>query len=351
MNFIKTKFLPSIIAIFTVFAMSGCDSSAGNKTDNGGEPIVPSPNIKSIVILPDEGGLISPMGTNINLVVLALAKDDSAPQDITKTAKWESDNPEVTVTEGVVSSAVPGVATITASYAGYQGTRKVKFTDATFTHLEIQEGWVGDGEGKVITNTTQEIEIVYVDYDPVSAGAYYPTLWAVYDDGFKDYVSDKRGAVWQSSDQAKAQVNTTKGSFVFGRANGTGIDITAKYKGAEVGFKVDVVGTRDSDLLELAFVDGETSWGCDNPKITTLSIPEESSHQVQACGKFIDHNTNTEKWIDVNANVIWKSSAPGIARVRQTINSKVQGLSAGAAVITIGFDGLRGELQVQVVPK
>ncbi len=353
MNFLKTKLLPMILIAFTAFVVSGCDSSAGNGTSNGtdpADPIVPSPNVEKILVFAGEGGLRAPMDNNIYLEAVAEFSDGTEPMDISKSATWTSDNADVTVTDGVAYSSVSGTATITAEYEGYTDTQKIQFTDATFSYLELQESYAGpEGTGKVITGSTQELEIVYVNYDPVSPGAYYPTLWAVYDDGSKVYANTERGALWQSSDQTVAQVNSAKGSFVFGRSLGSAV-ISASYKGETVSFNVDVTKTRDSDLLELAFADGELGWGCTEPHITTLpEIKVRRSHLVQACGNFIDHNTGLTQWIDVNANVLWKSSEPTVARVRQTINSKVQGLSVGDAIITIGFDGVTADLSVTVV--
>ncbi len=54
-----------------------------------------------------------------------------------------------------------------------------------------------------------------VSYDPVSPNALYPTAWAVFSDGSKEYNNTQ--TLWWSDNQQAAYVKHIQGSFAFGR--------------------------------------------------------------------------------------------------------------------------------------
>ena len=264
---------------------------------------------------------------------------------------------------GFVKALNPGQGTIFATY-GTVKSNPVNFTitkEKVFDHLEIQEGYNASGSGKVITGKTVEIPIVDdVNYNPVSEGAYYPTAWVVYNDGSKDYVNTS--TAWWSADQVRAYVNSVKGSFVFGRGVGNGIEIRATYRGKEVpggeasaSFYVNVYEPVNRTLEAVDIKNTkDNGWGCSefNPDSNTklsLKVGDDGKY-LQACGKFFDEKTGKYVWEDINDNVAWTSSNPGVARV-QNVTGEVQAKSVGNATITVQLSGKTGDIEVEVVDR
>ena len=233
----------------------------------------------------------------------------------------------------------------------------ITFTDPKFDHLEIQEGYRADGNGKVITGTNVGIQIVDdVNYDPVSEGAYYPTAWAVYDDGTKVYVNTE--TFWWSEDQIRAYVNSIRGSFVFGRGIGNDIAIKTTWRDGEAQeeFTVNVTTPINKNLLQLGIKNTSSihGWGCDQNdsvynKDSTFKVGDNNKH-LMACGKFHYDANGTEVWEDVNNNVAWFSSDRNVAFVR-TINGKLHLVAEGNAIISIQLAGEQADMNVTVEAK
>jgi len=349
MKIIQKILLGFFIGVMAVI-ISGCGSSSvSGDTEYADSPIAV---VDRLIMIADDGGRIAPKDTNISLIVYAIYADGSDPEDVTEKASWESNNSNVSVDDGIVYSSTAQIAEITASYGDKSASRKVVFTDANFNYLEIQEGYREDGQGIVVTGNTIGLQIVDdVSYDPVSLGAYYPTLWAVYDDGTKHYANQE--AFWWSSDQIRAYVNTIQGSFVFGRGIGSGIEITARYMGDESSFFVDVTAPINKDLLVIGIKNTKTDgWGCDqndavynNP--ATFSLSDSRKKYLQACGKF-HYPDGTEQWEDINNNVAWLSTDRNIAFMR-TYNGRLIVVQEGTVTISAKVAGKVGEINVTVI--
>jgi len=75
-----------------------------------------------------------------------------------------------------------------------------------------------------------------VSYDPVSPNALYPTAWAVFSDGSKEYNNTQ--TLWWSDNQQAAYVKHIQGSFAFGRnLIPTGSEATIQSMGSQRDLK------------------------------------------------------------------------------------------------------------------
>jgi hypothetical protein len=238
--------------------------------------------------------------------------------------------------------------------SGTKASKAVTFEAKVPDRIEIQEGYCSDGNCAVITGKTIEIPIVdNVNYDPVSEGAYYPTAWLVYSDGSKAYINTQEGIRWWSADQVRAYVNTIKGSFVFGRGAGNGIEISVSYRGEHrVSFFVNVKEDQTTKTLkEIGIVNTkDLGWGCSQDDAHyghKLEVEQgDSGKYLQACGKF-QYSTGVFKWEDINNNVAWFSSDLDVARVR-TNTGELHAFSTGNAVISAQLAEIKGAIDVTV---
>ena len=217
--------------------------------------------------------------------------------------------------------------------------RSVLDPDPNLSHLEIQEGNDTGCNGTIISDTTQTLVLVEeINYDPVSPGAYHPTVCAVWKDGSKTYVNDE--AAWRSSQPWPAFVFSPKGSYVFGRdlTQGDPAIITAFYDKMTVSFQVNVeLGADDPVLESIELRAGPVT------TVTELDITEGESQKVTAWGKFKGSRTKT----NINEHVYYESADPRIAK--SLLNSGlIRGLSEGSTTITVGWQGKTTELNVSV---
>jgi len=321
--------------------------------------------VTKVQIFSDPDNSTVPAGESIKLEAWATYNDGSN-HNVTDTVKWASNNPQVTYTLEkyektlyVTSNESDVNATITATSKNgvTVGSRVVVFESKVPDHIEIQDGYCGDGDCPVITGKTIDIPIVDdVNYDPVSQGAYYPTAWLVFSDGSKEYITDRLGIRWWSADQIRAYVNTVKGSFVFGRGLGEGIEISVSYRGEhKTSFFVNVIQDTTTKTLQKVGIMNtqEYGWGCsqideDYGEKLTMLIGDEGKY-LMACGQF-KYTDGTIKWEDINNNVAWLSSDSDVARV-QTYSGELKALGAGNAVISAQLAGIKGLIDVTVEDK
>ncbi len=288
---------------------------------------------------------------------------DGNTQNVSDTVKWTTDAESVTITldkETRKFVTVNAIAATSGSImavhsSGKSDSKNISFDGKSPDHIEIQEGYCPDGNCPVITGTTVDIPIVDdVNYDPVTKGAYYPTAWLVFTDGSKEYINTQRGIRWWSADQVRAYVNTTKGSFVFGRGVGNGIEISVSYRGEhKTSFYVNVKeDTTTKTLTEIGIKNTKDGgWGCtqndaDYGQKLTIEVGDSGKY-LMACGKFEDSKNGTFKWEDINNNVIWSSSNADVARVRTT-TGELQAKGAGYADITAQLAEIKGNIGVVV---
>jgi len=304
---------------------------------------------------PDDGKTV--VGHPIQLFAYGKFANDIV-EDISHDVVWQSDNPKVVVSfneqTGTMAATATGAETaqITATFKNVTEAVNLEFVEAKPSHLEIQESYQSDGNGKVITGARIGIPIVDdVNYDPVSLGAYYPTSWVVYDNGMKVYVNTE--TFWWSADQIRAYVNTIRGSFVFGRGVGSNIEISSTWRDGEMraSFNVDVSTAPGRELVEIGIKNtADNGWGCGNfdptqNKQIDTNVGDRGKY-LMACGKF-HYDDGTDKWEDINNNVLWTSSDRNIAFVR-TINGKLISASKGSAEISANLAGKEGKILVVV---
>jgi ribosome biogenesis protein Nip4/uncharacterized protein YjdB len=319
--------------------------------------------VNEIKIFSNPADATAPAGESIKLEAWAIYNDGSN-QNISDTVKWISSDSKVMIVnmkdeKYVYATANEQVeASIEAENAtGIKATQTVTFERKVFDHIEIQESYCGDANCPIITGKTIDIPIVdRVDYEDKPEGVYYPTAWAVFTDGSKWYINDKLGIRWWSADQIRAYVNTTKGSFVFGRGLGQGIEVSVSYRGEhKASFFVNVIQDTNTKTLQAVGIKNTQldGWGCsqsdnDYGGKLEMNIGDEGKY-LQACGKF-QYIDGSVKWEDINNNVAWFSSDAAVARV-QTSTGELKALSGGNTVITAQLAGIRGSFDVNVTNK
>ncbi|WP_255322723.1 Ig-like domain-containing protein [Sulfurovum sp. NBC37-1] len=344
------------------FVTAAYKGTHGNVSDTIRGTVVEK-TVTEVVVFSDPEPAKTEVGHSIRLEAWATFNDGSN-QNVSDTVKWTTDNSDTFVrvdkdNPKLVTLEVIAAAngTVTAEHSsGVRGSKSFIFEGKTPDHIEIQESYCGDGNCPVITGKTVDIPIVDdVNYDPVSEGAYYPTAWLVYSDGSKEYINTERGINWWSADQVRAYVNTLKGSFVFGRGVGNGIEIKVTYsrdRDYTASFYVNVKeDTTTKTLEEIGIVNTkDQGWGCtpndaDYGKKLTVAV-EEHGKWLQACGKF-NYSDGTVKWEDINNNVAWFSSDRDVARV-STYTGDLKAISVGNAVITAQLTEIKGSIDVVV---
>ena len=334
----------------------------GNASDTITGTVVEK-TVEKIEIFADPANAAVPAGENIKLEAWATYNDGSN-QNVTDTVKWTSSDPKVIIhnvkDEKYVYATANEIVTATIEVinnAGQAASHQVTFEEKVVDHIEIQEGYCGNGNCPVITGKTVDIPIVDdVNYDPVSEGAYYPTAWVVYSDGTKDYINTKRGIRWWSADQIRAFVDTTRGSFVFGRGVGNEIEISVTYKGEhKTSFYVNVKeDTTTKTLKEIGIINTrDLGWGCTQDDTDygekLIMIVGDSGKYLQACGKF-KYSDGSVKWEDINDNVAWFSADSDIARV-STYTGELKAMRLGNTVISAHLAEVKGSIDVSVVGK
>jgi len=312
------------------------------------ETVVGEVHEASIIDLSINGDNESVVGINIQLEALALFDNDEVI-DVTSKANWKSDNPFINVIAGKVSATKVGDANITASFDNKTVVHQVSFTEATLSHLEIQERYCEGGNCKKITGKTVSIELVDkvsypTDPDGLSPNAYYPTVWAVYTDGRKEYVN--ADAIWWSDDQNAAYVNYLKGSFVFGKDINPKVEIKASYKGKNASFFVNVIAQRSKTLDEIVIKNG---WNESLPDITEATVVVGEETPLVAYGWFTYANGDRDLEY-INTNVSWKSSDLKVAWINDVRSSYVRGISEGKATVSATWQGKTATVKMTVTP-
>jgi hypothetical protein len=281
-------------------------------------------------------------------------------KDINNNVAWLSSDANVArvqTSTGALKALGGGNTVITAQLAGIKGSFDVTVTDKTPDHIEIQGYLPADSsDTKVITGETLDIPIVdNVNYDPVSMGAYYPKAYLVFTDGSRQYINSTSGIRWWSDDQIRAFVDTTRGSFVFGRGIGNGIEISVSYRGEhKTSFFVNVYEDKTQKTLKKVGIKNtkDLGWGCsqndaDYGTGLTVDVSDDGKY-LMACGQF-EYTNGTIKWEDINDNVAWFSSNNDVARMR-TSTGELIAKEAGSTEISAQVAGIVGTTKVTVKP-
>ena len=340
-----------------VAAYSGSYGDASDKITGK----VVAKTLSEVIVFSDPDPAQVAVGQTIRLAAWARYSDGDT-QNISDTVKWQTDAENVTITVDKESHQfVTAYATTNTEgsimaihSSGKEDSKAIKFDGKVADYIEIQENYCENGNCPIITGKTIDIPIVDdVNYDPVSEGAYYPTAWLVYTDGTKDYINTQKGILWWSDDQTRAYVNTTRGSFVFGRGIGNGIEISVSYKGKhKTSFFVNVKeDTTIKTLKEIGIKNTKKlGWGCtqddaDYGQKLLLNVGNDGKY-LQACGKF-EYKDGTTEWLDINNNVAWFSTDSNVARVR-TNTGELQALGSGYTDIIAQLAEIKGSINVTV---
>ncbi|NRB37258.1 MAG: Ig-like domain-containing protein [Pseudomonadales bacterium] len=279
------------------------------------------------------------LGATTTLAALASYPND-AYLDISKSVTWAtSDESLATVNEqGDVVALGLGEVTISATFEGVEGIYLLSVSSKVVDHLEIQEGFNASGNGKVITDSKIKLrQVLFVLYSPLSKNAYYPTVWAVFEDGSKEYINDD--AYWASDNLENVFVDPSRGSYVFGKSLSLlSTKVTAYYGGESTSFKPYVVLPIPRTLAKI-----------------TVEI-----NGVDQSGKVVDINAGDKTWLtayaeyengdieDINTKVVYSSSDSSKAYVLGLADTYLRARAAGESAITASFGGEEAVITVNV---
>ncbi|WP_429843798.1 Ig-like domain-containing protein [Brevibacillus sp. FIR094] len=310
----------------------------------------------------------------------AIFPDGSVTEDVSDKAEWSSDNTAVAdALKGKIKAYGAGTATITAKYGTKTATIKVDVDTTQKLDLNKQNIFMNVGKEEDI-----ELKATYAN------------------GGGSTVVNDK--AEWSSDREDVAYYSNGK---IHAVKSGEAV-ITAKYGNKSVQVRVDVEvprsldivpafltmksgdkkdvtvnasyanGTREditskvewsSDNADVVFASGNTvsaykagtanvtaKYGgktatlvadVDVPQnlsadITTVAIPVGGAKQVTVKASYPGGSTTAE---DVTQKVVWSSSAPNVASVRQGL---ITGVSTGAATVTATYGTRTVNISVSV---
>lgn len=230
---------------------------------------------------------------------------DNSVQDLTMQAAWSSSDPAVATigaSDGLASSAGVGSATITATFAGKNGS-----TVLTVTNAVLQEINITPAIPTIALGTSQQF-----------------TATATYSDNTTADLTAT--ASWSSDNTSVATVSSGLAHSI-----GTGsATITATLDGVSSG---TVLTVESAKLLSIDVTP------------TNPSTPMGLSQQFSANGNFSDGTSQ-----DLTALVTWSSSNNGIAEVSNAegSNGLANPIAAGQAIITAKYMGISGSSTLTV---
>lgn len=250
----------------------------------------------SIVIIPSPVTLIAGDSAQLEAVVLDIAGDTLAGQTIT----WSSASPGVAGVSqtGLVSGLAPGSAIITASSSGITATDSVTVIPVPVATVAVTPSSTQLGVGSTVQ------------------------LSATARDSHGNVLINRPFA-WASSDSTIAVVSST--GLVTGVSPGS-VTISALSDG--------VAGSSDITVDP-------------DPVATTVVSPSTATVGAGLAVQLTAHTLNSLGDTLVGRNVVWSSSAPGVASVDN--NGLVIGIVAGSVTITANSEGVSGTATVSVV--
>ncbi len=196
-----------------------------------------------------DGSISASIKTPKQLICL-LTMDDNQVVDVTKYAQWSSSNTDIAGIDknGLVTGKKAGSTVIKCNINGVFSTHNMKFQSSKLVSIELHKGnqlIKNMPAGAILNNTTQIIyPVKSINYPSdingrgISSNGFYPTAWAVFDDGTKENIT--KYTSWSSSDEQDVYLNYLKGPYLFARKLAQNVLITASFAGHSSSFKVDV---------------------------------------------------------------------------------------------------------------
>ncbi|MCE0450059.1 Ig-like domain-containing protein [Brevibacillus sp. AF8] len=370
-------------AIATVVngAIKGLNSGSGTVTAKfGSQTTTISVNVEIAHRLEPSKNQVSLLLNGEEKIKLkAIFPDGSVTEDVSDKAEWSSDNTAVAdALKGTIKAYGAGTATITAKYGTKTATIKVDVDTTQKLELNKQNIFMNVGKEEDI-----ELKATYAN------------------NGGSTVVNDK--AEWSSDREDVAYYSNGK---IHAVKSGEAV-ITAKYGNKSVQVRVDVEvprslyinpafltmksGTTKDVVVNASFANGtsedvtsKVEWSSDNADvvfangktvsaykagtanvtakyggktatlvvdvdvpqnltadITTVAIPVGGAKQVTVKASYPDGSSAE----DVTQKVVWSSSAPNVASVRQGL---ITGVSTGAATVTATYGTRTVNISVSV---
>ncbi|MCM3146224.1 Ig-like domain-containing protein [Brevibacillus sp. MER 51] len=370
-------------AIATVVngAIKGLNSGSGTVTAKfGSQTTTISVNVEIAHRLEPSKNQVSLLLNGEEKIKLkAIFPDGSVTEDVSDKAEWSSDNTAVAdALKGTIKAYGAGTATITAKYGTKTATIKVDVDTTQKLELNKQNIFMNVGKEEDI-----ELKATYAN------------------NGGSTVVNDK--AEWSSDREDVAYYSNGK---IHAVKSGEAV-ITAKYGNKSVQVRVDVEvprslyinpafltmksGTTKDVVVNASFANGtsedvtsKVEWSSDNADvvfangktvsaykagtanvtakyggktatlvvdvdvpqnltadITTVAIPVGGAKQVTVKASYPDGSSAE----DVTQKVVWSSSAPSVASVRQGL---ITGVSTGAATVTATYGTRTVNISVSV---
>ncbi|MGF9906187.1 Ig-like domain-containing protein [Brevibacillus porteri] len=371
-------------AIATVVngAIKGLNSGTGTVTAKfGSQTTTISVNVEIAHRLEPSKNQVSLLLNGEETIKLkAIFPDGSVTEDVSDKAEWSSDNTAVAdALKGTIKAYGAGTATITAKYGTKTATIKVDVDTTQKLELNKQNIFMNVGKEEDI-----ELKATYAN------------------GGGSTVVNDK--AEWSSDREEVAYYSNGK---IHAVKSGEAV-ITAKYGNKSVQVRVDVEvprslyinpafltmksGDKKDVIVNASFANGtsedvtsKVEWSSDNADVvfasgktvsaykagtanvtakyggktatlvvdvdvpqnlsadtTTVAIPVGGAKQVKVTASYPDGSTPAE---DVTQKVVWSSSAPNVASVRQGL---ITGVSTGAATVTATYGTRTVNISVSV---
>ncbi|MBY0085564.1 Ig-like domain-containing protein [Brevibacillus brevis] len=370
-------------AIATVVngAIKGLNSGSGTVTAKfGSQTTTISVNVEIAHRLEPSKNQVSLLLNGEEKIKLkAIFPDGSVTEDVSDKAEWSSDNTAIAdALKGTIKAYGAGTATITAKYGTKTATIKVDVDTTQKLELNKQNIFMNVGKEEDI-----ELKATYAN------------------NGGSTVVNDK--AEWSSDREDVAYYSNGK---IHAVKSGEAV-ITAKYGNKSVQVRVDVEvprslyinpafltmksGTTKDVVVNASFANGtsedvtsKVEWSSDNADvvfangktvsaykagtanvtakyggktatlvvdvdvpqnltadITTVAIPVGGAKQVTVKASYPDGSSAE----DVTQKVVWSSSAPNVASVRQGL---ITGVSTGAATVTATYGTRTVNISVSV---
>ena len=241
-------------------------------------------------------------GDSIQVDLIA-KMSDGTKKDVTDAAVWTTDDSTVArVDKGEIEAITSGTAVIKASYGDKNTVMSIKVEDAK----QVKFIKISNKNIKLLKGDTMELRV-----------------WAQYEDGTEEEVTDEDGIVWTTSKQSIAEVS--RDGVVEGRGPGK-TTISVNYKGFSLKTSVEVVTQLNVKSLTV--------------NKTKLTMNKGAETQLVIIATYSD---NTKS--DVTSEVLWAVKQSNIADVEAGL---VQAKISGTTTVTAKYGGKTISVSVKV---
>ncbi len=302
---------------------------------------IPPSDVDYLTIYGDDG-IYKSIKTPTQLVCL-LTMNGNQIVDVTKYAYWTSSNTNIASVDknGLVTGKKAGSTVIWCVFDGISIVHQILFTNPKVVSIKLYDGnqlIKNNPVGPILNNTTQTINLVTSINYPfdingrgISNNGFYPTAWAVFDDGTKENIT--KYTSWWSSDQKKVYLNYLKGPYLFGRKLAQNVLITASFAGHSASFNVDVEDAHTEKLasIRIYMADGtEISKGITRDSGTKI--------RLHAIGYY--PNSMQKK---ITSNILYSTNDPSKAIILNDLNPNVLYFTGvnGSTTMTASWQGVK----------